>query len=101
MPVIIETAESAVIAYIQGEIDHHNAPEIRREIDLAAERSHPDTLILDFGDVTFMDSSGIGLVTGRYKTVRSYGGSIRITNTSSQIKKVMKLAGLDHLASIE
>lgn len=101
MPVTIDTADAKIIAHIQGDIDHHNVPEIRKDIDLAAERYRPSELILDFGEVTFMDSSGIGLVMGRYKTVKNYGGSIIIRNTSSQIKKVMKLAGLDHLAYIE
>lgn len=101
MPVIIDTEGTVVTAHIQGDIDHHNVPEIRRDIDLAAEQTRPDELVLDFGEVTFMDSSGIGLVMGRYKTVKNYGGRIVIRNTSSQIKKVMRLAGLDHLAYIE
>ena len=101
MPVTIDVEELMVIAHIQGEIDHHNVSEMRREIDLAAERYRPEKLVLDFGEVTFMDSSGIGLVMGRYKTIKGYGGKISIANTSSQIKKVMKLAGLDHLADIE
>ena len=101
MPVLIEKQELTLTAHIQGEIDHHNVPEIRREIDFAAERYHPEKLVLDFGEVTFMDSSGIGLVMGRYKTIKSLGGKITVVNTSSQIKKVMKLAGLDHLAEIE
>ncbi len=101
MPVIIENSDSEVIARLQGEIDHHNVAEIRKDIDFAADKHHPDTLILDFDEVTFMDSSGIGLVMGRYKAVKSYGGKILVRNTSAQIKKVMKLAGLDSLASIE
>ena len=48
-----------------------------------------------------MDSSGIGLVMGRYKAVKAFGGRVEVKNTSSQLKKVMKLAGLDRLASIE
>ncbi len=48
-----------------------------------------------------MDSSGIGLVMGRYKTVSAYGGQVFVENTSAQIKKVMRLAGLDRLAEIK
>lgn len=101
MPVIIETEENTVTAKLQGEIDHHNAPALRKDIDVAVDKHHPELLILDFDEVTFMDSSGIGLVMGRYKAVKAYGGKISVINTSSQIKKVMKLAGLDRLASIE
>ncbi|MEG2429479.1 MAG: STAS domain-containing protein, partial [Oscillospiraceae bacterium] len=51
-----------------------------------------------FKDVTFMDSSGIGLIMGRYKLMKSFDGDVFIANCSFQMKKVMKLAGLDKLA---
>ncbi len=101
MPVIIETEDDAVIAKLSGEVDHHTAQSIREDIDLAIDRHHPKRLILDFDGVTFMDSSGIGLVMGRYKNVKPYGGVVIIENTGSQIKKVMRLAGLDRLAIIK
>lgn len=101
MPVIIETSENTVIARLSGEIDHHNAREIRSDIDLAIDRCRPQKLILDFDGVTFMDSSGIGLVMGRYKAVKEYSGVVIVENTGSQIKKVMRLAGLDRLAVIK
>ena len=101
MPVIIEIENNSVTAKLQGEIDHHNAPSLRSDIDLAAEKHHPEELILDFGEVTFMDSSGIGLVMGRYKAVRTFGGKVIIRNAPAQIKKVMRLAGMDRLAEIE
>lgn len=88
-------------AYLTGEIDHHCARGIREEIDETAQRVHPGELVLDFRDVTFMDSSGIGLVMGRYSLMQELGGVLRVSNLSSQIKKVMKLAGLDRLAVIE
>ena len=103
MPVKIEIGEGEkeMTVHIIGEIDHHSAAEIREEIDLEAERLRPEKMILDFSEVTFMDSSGIGLVMGRYKAAKAYGGKITVSGASSQIKKVMKLAGLERLASIE
>ena len=85
-------------AYLSGEIDHHGAKGLREEIDSAVEGALPKLLILDFTDVTFMDSSGIGLVMGRYKLMQSIGGEVRVSNPSPHIKKVMRLAGLDRLA---
>ncbi|MGN1080967.1 MAG: anti-sigma factor antagonist [Acutalibacteraceae bacterium] len=96
-----EESEEVVTAYICGEIDHHIAKELRDEIDKSIETYRPELLILDFRDVTFMDSSGIGLVMGRYKKVREYGGKTEISNPSPQIAKVMKIAGLDRLAEIK
>ena len=101
MPVIIDTEENTVIAHLSGEVDHHSAGELRSDIDLAIERHKPQKLILDFDGVTFMDSSGIGLVMGRYRALKPLGGCIVIENTGSQIKKVMRLAGLDRLAVIK
>ena len=101
MNVTIESSGSVVIAYLIGEIDHHTAGEVREKIDDTLMFVKPKTLILDFKNVSFMDSSGIGLVMGRYKAAKAYGGKITVSGASSQIKKVMKLAGLERLASIE
>ena len=101
MPVRIEEGEGAVTAYLEGEIDHHSARDIREAIDSTLELHNVSLLTLDFGDVTFMDSSGIGLVMGRYRQMKFYGGELKVINTSPHIYKVMKIAGLDRLAVIE
>ena len=101
MPVQIYISEDCVTACLSGEIDHHSAKPIREEIDELAGRVTPAELILDFRDVSFMDSSGIGLVMGRYKLMQELGGRLYVTNLSSHIKKVMKLAGLERLVAIE
>ena len=101
MPVKITVNGEVVTAYLDGEIDHHTAGVMRNEIDAAVEKNMPTMLVLDFRDVTFMDSSGIGLVMGRYKTLKHTGAELHVTNTSPQIGKVMKLAGLDRLAKMD
>ena len=101
MSVKITQNGEVVTAYLEGEIDHHCAGELRKEIDEEVERSRPTMLILDFKDVTFMDSSGIGLVMGRYRLIKPMGAELHVTNTSPQIGKVMKLAGLDRLAKLD
>lgn len=88
-------------ARIVGDIDHHTAKNIREKIDGVIERCAPKLLVMDFREVSFMDSSGIGLVMGRYKAMDSLGGGLKITNPSPQIRKVMHLAGLDRLAIVE
>ncbi|MDR3644525.1 MAG: anti-sigma factor antagonist [Clostridia bacterium] len=101
MPVMIENSESVSTAYLSGELDHHCAKGIRDEIDEAIEKHKPTQLILDFKNVTFMDSSGIGLVMGRYRAMQILDGKVTVKNASLHIRKVMRLAGLDRLASIE
>ncbi len=92
---------STISAHILGEIDHHCAKDIREAIDIEIEKDFPELLILDFKDVSFMDSSGIGLVMGRYKLAKSLNCDIKLINLSSHIKKVMKLAGIDSLSIID
>ena len=100
MQAVIEAEEKALTVFLSGEIDHHSAAEIRSDIDLAIERYKPERLILDFGEVTFMDSSGIGLVMGRCKIMKLIDGSVEIANASSAIKKVMRLSGLEMIVKI-
>lgn len=101
MAVRITLTEETLTAYLSGEIDHHTAKPAREEIDEAATRAHPQEMLLDFKDVTFMDSSGIGLVMGRYALMQDLGGKVSAVNVPPQICKVMRLAGLDKLAVIE
>lgn len=89
-----------IIAKISGDIDHHTSKYIRNEIDCAIREGNPQTLILDFSGVSFMDSSGIGLVMGRYKIMSELSGEIIIANTPTYIRKVMQLAGINKLCRI-
>lgn len=68
--------EGALIASLSGEIDHYAAADMRREIDSAMERSRLKDLVLDYSGVSFMDSSGIGLVMGRYQNVKRKNGTM-------------------------
>lgn len=101
MGVRIEKGDSVITAYLVGDIDHHSARPIREEIDSVVQKTSPDILFMDFGSVSFMDSSGIGLVMGRYKLLKQLDGEVRLINVKGYIKRVMKLAGLDSLVSIE
>ncbi len=97
MPVRVEVGEEIVAVFLTGEIDHHNAGKIREKIDHDVERAMPQILRMDFGGVEFMDSSGIGLVLGRYKLMQDLNGRLELCNLPGHIKKVMRLAGIDHL----
>ena len=94
MGVKIEKADGEVRAFLDGEIDHHCAPSIRNEIDLAVESCRPENLILDFGEVTFMDSSGIGVVLGRYRRMSESGGKLRMGGMSIYAEKILRMAGV-------
>lgn len=101
MSVEINTVGEVVTAYLGGELDHHTAREMREAIDSAVELNMPTLLVLDFKNISFMDSSGIGLVMGRYRNLVKTGAELHITGTSPQIYKVMKLAGIERLAKLD
>lgn len=101
MSVKFEVNGEVMVAYLSGDIDHHTARPIREQIDDEADKNMPSLLVLDFKDVSFMDSSGIGLVMGRYRLLSPRGCELAVTNPSPQIYKVMNLAGLGRLAKIE
>lgn len=94
----IENSGDTVTVILEGELDHHATKGVREEIDETIGKLRPKLLILDFQSVTFMDSSGIGLVMGRYRTMQLFGGKVTIRGASMHIRKVMRLAGLDRLA---
>ena len=100
MVTILEPSGGSLVVLLVGEIDHHESAIIRRQVDAAIELYRPERLVLDFSGVTFMDSSGIGLVMGRYKLMNSFGGKLEVANTPKYLRNVMRMAGLDKLSNI-
>lgn len=100
MSVKIIDEENRTVAVLSGEIDHHSAKSIRAEIDFAVREKRPPELVMDFAEVGFMDSSGIGLVIGRCKVMKEMEGSVTVRNPPAHIKKIMRLSGIDRLAAI-
>lgn len=97
MDVKLQLNGNTLTALIEGDIDHHNAKEIRESIDRKIEEESPSLLELDFSKVQFMDSSGIGLIMGRYKLMHALDGNLQVINIPENIKKLIKLAGLASL----
>lgn len=97
----IDIQNDTLTVFLSGEIDHHSAREIREEVDLQITSNKPQTLELNFKDVSFMDSSGIGLIMGRYRLVSAYGGRVIISNVSAYLKRVMRLAGIDSIVEMK
>lgn len=102
MPVTFKNRNGTLTAYIKGEIDHHTVPEIRDAIDDAfVSVENINVLVLDFYDVTFMDSSGVGLVMGRYRLVSGKGKKLKVNNLSKRDYIIMKMSGIEKLAEIK
>ncbi len=89
-----------VLVRVSGEIDHHTAEQIRKNTEKEIRRSNAINVAFDFGRVTFMDSSGIGMIIGRYKTVQSLGGKVIVFDAGEGIKRILKMSGLNSLIII-
>ena len=84
-------AGEVLYAYLSGEVDHDAAQSLRIQLDDALVSRTPQTLVLDFGGVGFMDSSGIGLILGRQRSARTLGTTL---HAPAQLRRVLQLAGI-------
>lgn len=100
MPVAFQKKQRKLIAQLSGEIDHHSAQGLRMQIDVKLAQDKPGVLCLDFKDVTFMDSSGVGLVMGRYRKLQTWGGSLELRGMSGAVQRIMCLSGIERIAAI-
>lgn len=101
MCVKISSDGKVMIVSLEGDLDHHTAKDIRESIDSHAEKFKPEVLKIDFGMVQFMDSSGIGLIMGRYRLMSLIEGKLKVINVPERIEKMVKLSGLVQLGIFE
>lgn len=85
---------NTLIIGILGELDHHSAEYIRQKVDAEMIKSTTKNVIFDFSKVSFMDSSGIGVIIGRYKNILKLNGKASIVNVNSQTRRILEMAGL-------
>ena len=86
---------------IGGDIDHHSARSIRMKIDEELYRIRPRVLVLDLSGVEFMDSSGLGLILGRFSKASEIGAECILQNPNEQVTKILDVAGIGRLIRIE
>ncbi|MFX0548014.1 anti-sigma F factor antagonist [Hathewaya histolytica] len=89
-----ENLEDKLVVHMRGELDHHSAEEVRNKIDDRLDRDSITKLIMDFNGITFMDSSGIGVVIGRYKKLNMKNGDIAVIRVNNPVNKVFELSGM-------
>ena len=79
---------------LEGELDHHSAHSVRAELESLIASPHVRHLVLDLGKLSFMDSSGIGVVLGRYKTLAKRGGSVAVRSPNAHVDRIFAMSGL-------
>lgn len=88
------TKNRTLVAVLSGEIDHHTCNEIRLQIDYEIEKNKVNHLIFDFSNIRFMDSSGIGVIIGRFRNLQSHGGKVGIVKVNPLVDRIFELSGL-------
>ena len=91
---------TALTVHLPAELDHCSSQQLRQEIDRLIRVRNIRSILFDFGDTEFMDSSGIGLIMGRYKLMQTWGGNVTIANLPPKLEKIVSLSGLRDLCSV-
>jgi stage II sporulation protein AA (anti-sigma F factor antagonist) len=89
-----EVLNNTLVVLLNGELDHHSAEEVREEIDKKIESQNIKNLVFDLTNMRFMDSSGIGVVIGRYKKINKLGGKVGVANLNPHVDKIFQMAGI-------
>ena len=85
---------NTLIVNVEGELDHHYAEYIQQKIDGQIMKSTTKNLVFDFSKLGFMDSSGIGVIAGRYKNIRKLNGKAAIVCKNLQISRILEMSGI-------
>lgn len=94
MKVDLKKKGTILSVYLQGEIDHHAAAEVKTKVDAYITGSNVETLVMDFSQVSFMDSAGIGMVMGRYQNMKRLGGKLCIVGMKGTVRRILEMSGL-------
>ena len=89
-----EVHQNCLVVYVTDDLDHHAVLQLREYSERLIEAGNIRHIIFDFTDVGFMDSSGIGLIMGRYKKVMFLGGRAAVTNVGDVVNRIFTLSGL-------
>ena len=98
---MIDFEDEVMVVKLTGDLDHHRCSTIRKKIDAQCETLRPALLRLDFSAVPFSDSSGVGLVMGRYRQMSLLGGKLEVVNLTENLRKVFRLSGLEALGVLK
>ncbi len=94
MEISVTLKEKTLMVMLKGELDHHSADEVKTMIETVIINRGVKNLIFDFSHLTFMDSSGIGVIVGRYKMITALGGRVAIVGIKRNVDKLLTMSGI-------
>ncbi|MCF6464058.1 anti-sigma F factor antagonist [Clostridium sp. Cult1] len=90
----MDVLKNYLIVKLKGELDHHTSEDLRKKIDQQYYKNNLLNIVLDLRGLSFMDSSGIGLIMGRYKNCMDRKGKVYVISTNPYIDRILKMSGL-------
>lgn len=100
MKLFFSEKDNMLTVKVIGELDHHNASQIREETDFKITNDNIKNVIFDFTNLSFMDSSGVGVIIGRYKLLSSLSGRLYIVSPSKSLNRILELSGIMKIIKI-
>ena len=91
-------ARKTIVIRISGELDMVSADDFRKEVDALMEKNCSDNIVLNLEGIEFIDSSGLGVILGRYKKASLRGGKMAIVGAPLQVKRILELSGILRIA---
>lgn len=95
-----QVIDNCLMIQLPEEIDHHNAGFICEKADRYLVREEVCNVVFDFGRTRFMDSSGIGIIMGRYRKISCFGGHVYAIHVDGQIQRIFKVSGLNKIVEV-
>lgn len=96
-----KTKENVLLVRLSGELDHHEAEQFKTEWQTMIKETKTEHVIMNLEQLTFMDSSGLGVILGRYKEIKQRKGEMVVCSISPAVKRLFELSGLFKIIRLE
>jgi stage II sporulation protein AA (anti-sigma F factor antagonist) len=101
LSISMEVKSDVLCIRLEGELDHHTAEELRTQVTNMVEKNGIHHIVLNMEQLSFMDSSGLGVILGRYKHIKSLGGEMVVCAISPAVKRLFEMSGLFKIVRLE
>lgn len=97
---MVEVTGRRLVIHVPKELDHHTALPIRQQTEEILQYKRIEEIEMDFAQTEFMDSSGIGMLMGRYRQISQKGGQMYAVHVGARVKKILDMAGISRVVEI-
>lgn len=92
---------TTLVVRLNGELDHHTSEQLKRQLEQEIAGGRVENLVLSLKDLTFMDSSGLGVILGRYKQIAGRGGKMVVCDVAPSVHRLFDMSGLYKILKLE